>query len=184
MAQLVKNLPETWVTWVQLLCWKIPWRRKRLPIPVFWLGEFHGLYSPWGHKESDTTEWTSLSLSLLHRQFLLFPYICLVWSPYNELQRPEIGCSGRNMKTVKASVKTFIILITIDSTGSRLWKQTFQCKLISGWQTDTCQTTKRLESGFLGLFKSRSRWLCETDCFTPNQKNKNFLPRTKLVNYD
>ena len=27
---------------------KIPWRRERLPIPVFWPGEFHGLYS---HKE-------------------------------------------------------------------------------------------------------------------------------------
>ena len=25
---------------------KIPWRRERLPIPVFWPGEFHGLYSP------------------------------------------------------------------------------------------------------------------------------------------
>ena len=23
---------------------------------VFWLGEFHGLYSPWDLKESDTTE--------------------------------------------------------------------------------------------------------------------------------
>ena len=31
---------------------KIPWRRERLPTPVFWPGEFHGLYSPWGHKES------------------------------------------------------------------------------------------------------------------------------------
>ena len=27
-----------------------------LPTPVFWPGEFHGLYSLWGHKESDTTE--------------------------------------------------------------------------------------------------------------------------------
>ena len=34
---------------------KIPWRRERLPTPVFWPGEFHGL-SPWGGKESDTTE--------------------------------------------------------------------------------------------------------------------------------
>ena len=41
---------------------KIPWRRERLPTPVFWPGEFHGLYSPWGHKESDMTEWLSLSL--------------------------------------------------------------------------------------------------------------------------
>ena len=39
---------------------KIPWRREKLPIPVFWPEEFYGLYSPWGHKESDTTEWLSL----------------------------------------------------------------------------------------------------------------------------
>ena len=38
----------------------IPWRRERLPTPVFWPGEFHRLYSPWGHKESDTTEQLSL----------------------------------------------------------------------------------------------------------------------------
>ena len=30
--------------------------KKRLPIPVFWPGEFHGLHSPRGHKESDMTE--------------------------------------------------------------------------------------------------------------------------------
>ena len=28
----------------------------RLPTPVFWPGEFHELYSSWGHKELDTTE--------------------------------------------------------------------------------------------------------------------------------
>ena len=33
------------------------------PTPVFWPGEFHGLYSPCGHKELDTTEGLSLSLS-------------------------------------------------------------------------------------------------------------------------
>ena len=27
-----------------------------LPTPVFWPEEIHGLYSPWGHKELDTTE--------------------------------------------------------------------------------------------------------------------------------
>ena len=32
------------------------WRRKWQLIPVFLPGEFHGLCSPWGHKESDTTE--------------------------------------------------------------------------------------------------------------------------------
>ena len=57
-AQLVKNPPAIWVTWVR----KIPWRRKRLLTPVLWPGEFPGLYSPWGHKESDNTEQFSLSL--------------------------------------------------------------------------------------------------------------------------
>ena len=40
---------------------KTPWRRKWQPTPVFLPGESHGQrslagYSPWGHKESDTTE--------------------------------------------------------------------------------------------------------------------------------
>ena len=29
---------------------KISWRRERLPTPVFWPREFHGLYSQWGHR--------------------------------------------------------------------------------------------------------------------------------------
>ena len=37
-------------------------KRKAIPTPVFWHGEFHGLYSPWGGKESDTTKRLSLSL--------------------------------------------------------------------------------------------------------------------------
>ena len=57
VVQTVKNLPAMWE--------KILWRRERLPTPVFWPGEFHGLYSPWGRKESDTTEWlTFISLNL------------------------------------------------------------------------------------------------------------------------
>ena len=40
---------------------KIPWKRERLPTPVFWPGEFHGLYSPWGFKELDMTEQSSFT---------------------------------------------------------------------------------------------------------------------------
>ena len=48
---------------------KIPWRREWQPTPVFLPGETHGQRnlagcSPWGHKELDTTEWLTLSLSL------------------------------------------------------------------------------------------------------------------------
>ena len=35
---------------------KIPWRREKLPFPVFWPGEFHGLYNPRGSKGLDMTE--------------------------------------------------------------------------------------------------------------------------------
>ena len=46
---------------------KIPWRRKWQFTPVFLPGESHGRrslvgYSPWGHKESDTTERLHLTL--------------------------------------------------------------------------------------------------------------------------
>ena len=47
---------------------KIPWRREWLPTPVFLPGEFHGQrslvgYSPWGHKELDTTDFHFESLN-------------------------------------------------------------------------------------------------------------------------
>ena len=59
MALLVKNLParqETlgWEypleTCVWSLGWENPWRRERLPTPVFWPRKFP-VYSPWGCKE-------------------------------------------------------------------------------------------------------------------------------------
>ena len=37
---------------------------ERLPTPVFWPGEFHGLFSPLGCKELDTAERLSLSLGI------------------------------------------------------------------------------------------------------------------------
>ena len=61
VAQTVKNLPATEETWVWSLSWEDSWRREGLPTPVFFPGEFHEQkslvgYSPWGHRESDTTE--------------------------------------------------------------------------------------------------------------------------------
>ena len=55
VAQLVKNLPVKRSQFDSSVG-KIPWRRNRLPTPVFWPGKLHGLYSPWGRKESDMTE--------------------------------------------------------------------------------------------------------------------------------
>ena len=58
---MVKNLHEVqrsgFYPWVR----NIPWSREWLSTPVLLPGEFHGQrslvgYSPWGRKESDTTE--------------------------------------------------------------------------------------------------------------------------------
>ena len=56
VAQLVKNPPTMRETRFDPWVGKIPWRREGLPTAVFWPGEFHGLYSPWGRKELDMTE--------------------------------------------------------------------------------------------------------------------------------
>ena len=76
MAQMIKNLPVMQETQLRFLVQEDPlekgtathssilaWRREQQPIPVFLPGEFHGQwslvgYSPWGRKESDTTEVT------------------------------------------------------------------------------------------------------------------------------
>ena len=54
---------------------KISWRRQSLRTPVFWPGEFHGLYSIQGHKESDTTEWLSLPLHFPNNSSLQKKYL-------------------------------------------------------------------------------------------------------------
>ena len=74
VALVVKNLPanagdatdaglDPWVR-------KIPWRGKRKPAPVFLPEKSHGQriladYSPWGHKESNTTEqWSTRHIKM------------------------------------------------------------------------------------------------------------------------
>jgi len=68
VAQLIKNLPAVWETWVQSLGWEDPLKKGKathsstLAWRIPWT-----VYSPWGHKESDTTERLSLSLSEVAR---------------------------------------------------------------------------------------------------------------------
>ena len=65
-------------------------RREQLPTPVFWPGELHGLYSPWGCKELDTTEqlslhFTSLLTLLWVAQFSSVTQLCpILCDPMNQ----------------------------------------------------------------------------------------------------
>ena len=67
VPQLVENPPAVWFDpWVGKLLWRWEW----LSTAVIWTEEFHGLYSPWGHKEWDIIE--QLSLSFLHCRQTLY----------------------------------------------------------------------------------------------------------------
>ena len=64
-TSLVAQMETRFYPWVG----KIRWRRKWQPTLVLLPGESHGErslvgYSPWGHTESDTTEWLHLHLHL------------------------------------------------------------------------------------------------------------------------
>ena len=66
MAQTVKNPSAMQETQAGSLSQKDSLEKKWQPTPVFLPGEFHGQrsladYSPWGRKESDTTEQLTLS---------------------------------------------------------------------------------------------------------------------------
>ena len=75
MAQMVKNPPAMQKTQVQSLGQKDPLEKEMVPtLQVFLPGEFHGQrslvsYSPWGPKQSDTTE----QLTHTHK-------LCFIWS--------------------------------------------------------------------------------------------------------
>ena len=67
-GSMAKNLPAMQETQLQPWVGKITWRREWQPTPVFWPRESHGQrgladYSLWGHKETDTTELLTFSLS-------------------------------------------------------------------------------------------------------------------------
>ena len=60
VAQMVKNPPATWETWVRSLDWEDPLEKEKTTHSSILAWRI--LYSPWGCKESNTTEQLPLSL--------------------------------------------------------------------------------------------------------------------------
>ena len=61
VAQLVKNLPARWETWVQSLGWEDPLEKGKATHSSIMAWRIPWT-SPWGHKASDATKRLSLSL--------------------------------------------------------------------------------------------------------------------------
>jgi len=59
VAQLLKNPPAMWETWVRSLGWEDPLEKGKATHSSTLAWRIP--YSPWGRKESDTTEQLSLS---------------------------------------------------------------------------------------------------------------------------
>ena len=80
---LVKNLPAMQETWVQFLVWEDPLEKGKVihSSILAWRSPWTGLYSPWGCKESDTTEQLSLSKvispAVFFHSFVSYPLFLL-----------------------------------------------------------------------------------------------------------
>ena len=93
-------LQETWETWVGSLCWKIPWRRKWQPTPVFLPGKSHGQRSRAGStvhgiivRHDCAHAWILLSMfsGFIHHVCLVtqsssYPWETILWAQF--LQEP------------------------------------------------------------------------------------------------
>ena len=70
VAQLVKNPPAMQETWIRSLGWEDPLEKGKATHSSILACRFHGLYSPWGCKELDTTERLSLAMKSFSETFI------------------------------------------------------------------------------------------------------------------
>ena len=84
VAQLVKNPLAMRETWVWSLGWEDPLEEGKATHSSILPGELDGLYNPWGCKESDMTEWLSLS------DELTFKWVDLSLSDFPSVQQKRI----------------------------------------------------------------------------------------------
>ena len=83
VAQIMKYLPAIQETWIWSLGWEDSLEKGMTTTPVCLPGEFHGQrslvgYSPWGHKEWDTTERLTLSKvsdKIINFKIILFSFL-------------------------------------------------------------------------------------------------------------
>ena len=89
VAQLGQNPPAMRETWIRFLGWEDPLEKGKAAHSSILAWRIHGLYSPWGHKESDMTEQFSLSVSyrgakvIAHdpKNLLILDALAIIWHP-------------------------------------------------------------------------------------------------------
>ena len=89
VAQLVKNPPAIQETWVWSLSQEDSLEKGKATHSSVLAWRIHGLYSPWGRKESDTTKHLSLSQCSIVPHFL-YPFIC-PWTTLDAVKPLDIN---------------------------------------------------------------------------------------------
>ena len=125
MAYLVENLPAMWETWVRSLGCEDPWRREWLPTPVYWAGEFRGLYSPRGSKELDTTERIPVTIYKINNKDWKgdnIPYLIIIYNGEDSEKEYDISIFIQNRYSyIDIDISESF---TVDLKGTQHWKLT------------------------------------------------------------
>ena len=87
VAQLVKHLPAMQETWVPSRGWEDLLEKGKATHSSILAWRIHGLYSPWGHKESDMTERLLLSQDFIQK---IIPLLKEVQSSHKKSEREVI----------------------------------------------------------------------------------------------
>ena len=129
---------------------KIPWRREQLPTPVFWPVEFHGLCSPWDHKELDTTEQLS---HITHISYTLCCCCCWVISVVSD---PCDPIEGSPPGSPVPGILQARILAWVAISFSNAWKWKVKMKSLSRVQFLVTPWTAAYQAPLsMGFFQAR-----------------------------
>ena len=141
VAQLVKNLPAMRETLVWFLGWEDQWRRDRLPTPVFWPREFHGLVQSMGSQRSQaglvtfTFTWVMSQASTVVLCFPVF-YLELYLKKSWLLQKIRTSCELRWVTSETCFVYTYDLyiptkLVSCLENTKRSLSSSSRCGLVS-----------------------------------------------------
>ena len=95
VTQLGKNLPAMLETWVRSVGWEDPWIKERIPTPIFWPGESHGLYIHGSQRVRH--DWETFTLSFFsystQQQWTVSGSDCDVWRKVDFIWQPGMTSS-------------------------------------------------------------------------------------------
>ena len=113
---------------------KIPWRREWQPTPLFLLGESHGQrslagYSPWGCKESDTTEQVCTTLEGMLNEFHLGYHLNRNLNDIRKCQANAQGQTGSSRSNSSSRALRSVCIPSLKNQGSHCtWRKMHKCE--------------------------------------------------------